>query len=259
MDDFYIDKKGLAAYFEIEWLDKLRELGVEDPLESKSKAVPDSFVASNYNNQIDGFINQTFEEHAFAPNSVLEIGPALGRNCYNLVSSFPSINEITVVEPSARFLSNFKDILIGGCGCDFHYIKDVNDLGVIWFDTISIAKECSHIKFSLLDQAFGHSVVKEKHDLTICLNVLDQCESPTSVMEALKLATLKDGILVVSCSYQWNKKHLVNKYEAVDDINAYFDEGWVKLSEDEHEYRLRFNDRYSKLFLTHVVAYKKLS
>ena len=45
--------------------------------------------------------------------------------------------------------------------------------------------------------------------------------------------------------------------EAIDDINEYFGDHWVKLSEDEHEYRIRFNERYSLLFITHVVAYKK--
>jgi len=35
MDDFYLDQKGLAAYFEIQWLDELRGQGLQQVLVSK--------------------------------------------------------------------------------------------------------------------------------------------------------------------------------------------------------------------------------
>jgi len=162
-----------------------------------------------------------------------------------------------VVEPSERLLSNFKKILIDGNGCEFFYIKSLNEIERFYFETASVAAACSHVDFHLIDVPFGKGVVDKLHDLTVCLNVLDQCDSPWLVVEGLKQCTVLSGVLVLSCSYQWNKKHLKNKREAVDDINDYFGDGWEKLAEDEHEYKIRFNDRYSKLFLTHIVAYRK--
>ncbi|MEZ9408243.1 hypothetical protein AB4201_00585, partial [Vibrio lentus] len=59
MDDFYIDKKGLAAYFEMQWLDKLRESGVTEQLYSKSKRVPDSFISSDHSQNVARFVINT--------------------------------------------------------------------------------------------------------------------------------------------------------------------------------------------------------
>lgn len=257
MDDFYIGDKGLAAYFEMQWLDFLRENGVSEPLISKSKSVPDSFISSEYARNVSKFITRTLTCASTSPSNVLEVGPALGRNCYELVKSFPAIQSITVVEPSRRFLSNFRRILIDGEECQFPYIKSKNEIGCFNFDASSIASNCAHVDFTLIEEPFVCGLVREKFSVVICLNVLDQCESPSILVDALKAATSKDGVLFLSCSYQWSKKHLKKESEAIDDINEYFGDHWIKLSEDEHEYRIRFNERYSLLFLTHVVAYKK--
>lgn len=259
MDDFYIDKKGLAAYFEMQWLDKLRESGVTLPLDSKSKSVPDSFIASDHAKNVSQFIVSTLSREEVFPETVIEVGPALGRNCYELVKRLPTIKSMSIVEPSRRLLANLKDILIEGNSCEFPYITSVNDLSSFNFDTAPIAKSCSHVDFTLIEAPFACGVVHDSFDLTICLNVLDQCESPKTLVDALKTATALAGVLVLSCSYQWSSKHLKNKNEEINDINAYFGEGWEKLSEDENEYRIRFNERYSLLFLSHVVAYRKNS
>lgn len=251
MDDFYVDQKSLAAYFEMQWLDKLRECGVREDLVGKSGTIPDSYIFSDYTKNVACFISSTVNKYSISPQTVLEVGPALGRNCYELVQSLADIDSITVVEPSVRFLSNFAKILVDGSGCDFTYIKSLNELGRYQFDTALLARDCNHVKFNLIDKAFGRGVVKERYDLTICLNVLDQCESPSEIVEALKKATDNAGVAVLSCSYQWNKKHLKDESEALDDINEYFGDDWQKLSEDDHEYKIRFNERYSLLFLTH--------
>lgn len=259
MDDFYIDEKGLAAYFEIQWLDYLREHGVTQPLISKSKSVPDSFISTDYAKKVSSFITRTLKCENTAPTTVLEVGPALGRNCYELLKSFPTIESITVVEPSRRLLSNFRQILIDGQECEFPYIKSINELGCFVFDAASIAKSCAHVDFTLLEKPFVSGLVRGSFRLVTCLNVLDQCESPNILVDALKASTAPDGVLFLSCSYQWSKKHMKDESEAVDDINEYFGEGWEKLAEDEHEYRIRFNERYSLLFLSHVVGYKKIA
>jgi len=257
MDDFYIDEKGLAAYFEIHWLDKLREFDITDTLESKSKVVPDSFVSSDYSLAVAHFIKQTLKEKSISPQNVLEIGPALGRNTYELVQAIPSIDSVTIVEPSQRFLTNLKNILIDGTGCEFSYIRSLNELRSFRFNTDRITEDCKHVNFNLLGEAFDLNVVDRKHDLTVCLNVLDQCESPSKIVNALKDATDNTGVVILSCSYQWNKKHLKIQSEALDDINEYFDDKWLKLAEDDHEYRIRINERHSLLFLTHIVAYQR--
>ncbi|WP_324733713.1 hypothetical protein [Pseudomonas paeninsulae] len=150
MDDFYIDKKGLAAYFEMQWLDKLRDDGVHEVLKSKSKSVPDYFILSDHTSNVARFISSALERDSISPETVLEVGPALGRNCYELVKKYADIKSVTVVEPSQRLLSNFKRILIDGSGCEFPYIKSASELESLYFQTESITKDCSHINFSLI-------------------------------------------------------------------------------------------------------------
>ena len=258
VEDFYIDHKGLAAYFEIQWLDKLRQNGVSKPLDSQSKAVPDWFVSSSHSKDVAQFVVEALGSENLSPKSLLEVGPALGRNCYELITSIPSINTATLVEPSHRFLSNLKQLLMDGGECDFHYIKSLKEQKYFTFDASPIARACDHVDFSLIEAPFESDVVAEQHDLSLCLNVLDQCDSPKTVVEALMDATAANGVLVLACTYQWSKKHLKDETEAVDDINDYFGNGWVPLSEAEHEYKVRFNERYSLLFLSHIVAYKKI-
>ena len=96
----------------------------------------------------------------------------------------------------------------------------------------------------LLDEPFDSSTVAASYDLTVCLNVLDQCESPMKIVEGLMNSTRAGGVLVLSCSYQWSKAHLQNSDEAVTDINSYFNADWKKLNEAEIEYRFRYNERY---------------
>ncbi|UTV26614.1 methyltransferase-like protein 9 [Photobacterium atrarenae] len=258
MDDFYIDPKGLAAYYEIQWLDKLRLNGVTEQLESKSKHVPESFIESSHTQSVAQFVIEAIEAENIYPKSALEVGPALGRNSYELVTNIPTIRSVTVVEPSHRLLSNFKQIIIEGAKCQFPYIKSLKELGYFEFDASPIAKACNHVAFTLIEAPFEHGLVPKKFDLVICLNVLDQCESPKTIVEALMDATALNGMLILSCTYQWSKKHLKEESEAVDDINDYFGINWEKISEDEIEYKIRFNERYSLLFLSHVVAYKKV-
>ncbi len=259
MDDYYLDEKGLAAYFEAQWLDKVREAGFEEPLQSCSKQVPDSFIQSPFFVSIAELINNSLAKTKLMPETMLEVGSALGRNCYELVKNNSTLSDITLVEPSERLLSNFKNLLTFPGVHSFPYIKGLKELAWLDFNTSGIASGCAHINFKLINQVFDSSTVDASYDLTVCLNVLDQCESPTKIVEALMGATRIGGVLVLSTTYQWSKTHLLDGDEAVDDINSYFNADWKKLNESDIEYRFRYNERYSKLFLSHVVVYLRNS
>ena len=256
-NDDYIDERGLASYFEAQWLDKLREIGYHEILQSKSKLVPDRFIESSFFREVSNFIGDCCIEAELIPENMLEIGPSLGRVCYDLIKQNASLKEVSVVEPSRRLLSHFEKIIINGGEYRFPYIVSVNHLAWLRFDTTLIAQACEHIKFQCINEPFVSDTVSDCYDLTVCLNVLDQCESPSAIVQALHQATKSGGIVVLSCSYQWSKKHLNDFNEAIDDINDYFNTGWQKIGESELDYKFRFNERYALLFLSHVVVYKK--
>lgn len=259
MKDFYLDERGLASYFEVQWLDKVRESGFIEPLQSCSKSVPDSFIASPFFQAAAEFIDSGLSKTMLVPRNLLEVGPALGRSCYELACRNPTLNQVTLVEPSERLFTNMKKLLLEPGTYSFPYIKGLKELACLELNTSAITAACSQIRFTLINKTFDAETLNGDFDLTLCLNVLDQCANPTEIVTSLKARTRIGGILVLSCSYQWSKLHLANRNDAVSDINQYFDDKWQQIGEKELEYRFRFNERYSQLFLSHVVMFKKLT
>tara|TARA_R110001599_G_scaffold169700_2_gene359689 strand:+ start:890 stop:1669 length:780 start_codon:yes stop_codon:yes gene_type:complete len=257
MEDYYLDERGLASYFEAQWLDKVRESGFTELLLANSKHVPDSFVASPFFLEAADFIEAGLAKASLAPTNLLEVGPALGRSCYELIKRNPTLRNVTLVEPSERLFLNMRKLLLEPGAYAFPYIKGLKELASIEFDTSAIAATCSHIRFKPINTVFDSMTASDDFDITVCLNVVDQCEEPTKLVRDLQARTRLNGVLALSCSYQWSSKHLKNPDDASADINQYFDKNWKKIGETEIEYRFRFNERFSRLFLSHVVMYMR--
>ncbi|KLV08930.1 hypothetical protein ABT56_01610 [Photobacterium aquae] len=257
MDD-YCDKRSLAAYFEAQWLDKIREMGDSTLLNSASRTIPDNFVQSPFYLQVCDFIHSCIAQTGSSPRSFLEVGPALGRVSYELSRSYPSLEEGWVVEPSHRLMTHFRRLLLNAEGYYFPFIESLHRQGSIHLNTAPLVRDCQHVSFHCIESRYDHNSIPTPVDITICLNVIDQCESPSLIVDALKEDTRHGGIVFLANTYQWQKKHLKEASEAVNDINQYFTEdGWQPLEEAEIPYHFRFNERFSKLFLSHVVAYRK--
>ncbi|ELA9310863.1 methyltransferase domain-containing protein [Vibrio parahaemolyticus] len=255
MEDFYLNSRGLAGYFEAQWFDKFVEDKQVDAITSESKLVPLSFAKSSHCSQVADFITQAVSKNGKSPHALLEVGAALGRNYYELVQRLDSLKQATLVEPSGMLLNGLKQLLVEEQQVELTYIHGLNTFKTVEVDNRELVQNCAHVDLELINQPLEKDTVSKFYDLVVCLNVLDQCESPLRVINALKQATQIGGVLVVSCTYQWNAKHIKDRAEAVDDIKAYFGEDWRFVSEAEHEYRMRFNERYAMQFLSHVVAY----
>ena len=257
MEDYYLDERGLASYFEAQWLDKVRESGFTEPLLANSKQVPDSFIASLFFLAAADFIDVGLSKASLAPTNLLEVGPALGRSCYELIKRTSTLRNVTLVEPSERLFLNMRKLLMESGTYDFPYIKGLKELASIELDTTAIVGSCSHIRFKSINAVFDSKTTSDDFDMTVCLNVVDQCEEPSKLVRDLQARTRVNGVLVLSCSYQWSSKHLKNPDDASADINQYFNANWTKIGETELEYRFRFNERFSRLFLSHVVMYMR--
>lgn len=256
-DDFYLDDRGLASYFEASWLSKFRELGTTTPLTSASGNVPEHFLDSPFFTAVVTFLIDSTKERLTTPVKMLEIGPALGRTCHETLQRIPSIRSVTVVEPSNRLLDGFRRLLIEGKTTSFPYIHSLRELGRIDIDSRIIAEECSNAEFELINEPVRPGLVSDQFDLVYCLNVIDNAATPVEIVSTAMACTKPGGVLVLSCTYQWSKKYLTNPQEMVNDINEYFDSSWEKLGETEIEYRFRHNERFSQLFCPHVVVYQK--
>lgn len=256
-DDFYLDERGLASYFECSWLSKFRELGNSTPLTSASGKIPEDFIDSPFFTKVADFVFDNTKEFLPYPKDMLEIGPALGRTCHQTLQNFPSIASVTVVEPSKRLLNGFRRLLVEGQTTSFPYIHSLREFKSLEVDTRRIADECRHVDFTLINEPMQSNTITGQFDLVYCLNVLDQITSPIEIVGAAKICTKHNGVLALACSYQWSKKYLEKPQDMVGDINEYFDASWERLGETHLEYRFRFNERFSQLFCVHVVLYRK--
>lgn len=255
--DYYLDERGLASYFEASWLNKFREMGNTTQLTSASGSVAEIYIYSPFYTELVEFVFDAFDAATNRPSSLLEIGPALGRTCYETLKNFPTITNVTVVEPSCRLLDGFRRLLIDGGISTFPYIYSLSELRQIKVDSSQIAKESEGVAYTLINAPLQQDTLQDQFDLVYCLNVIDSASKPSLIIDEAMAATAPNGVLVLACKYQWSKKLIDNPEEMVSDINSYFDETWEKLGETQIEYRFRFNERYSRLFLPHVVMYKK--
>ncbi|TON59411.1 SAM-dependent methyltransferase, partial [Vibrio parahaemolyticus] len=112
MEDFYLNSRGLAGYFEAQWFDKFVEDKQVDAITSESKLVPLSFAKSSHCSQVADFITQAVSKNGKPPHALLEVGAALGRNYYELVQRLDSLKQATLVEPSGMLLNGLKQLLV---------------------------------------------------------------------------------------------------------------------------------------------------
>lgn len=259
LDDFYLDERGLASYFECSWLDKFRELGNTTPLTSASGSIPEEFIGSTFFTNVANFVFDNAREYLSASQDMLEIGPALGRTCYQTLQRFPSITNVTVVEPSKRLIESFCKLLVEGQLTSFPYIYSLRELRHIDVDSRRIADDCKHVEFTLINEPMQSDTVSRQFNLVYCLNVIDQAATPAEIVNTAMACTKITGVFVLASTYQWSKKYLKNLEEAVSDINEYFDSSWEKIAETDFDYKFRFNERFSQLFCSHVVIYRKMA
>ncbi len=255
--DFYTNERGLASYFEGAWLSLLHESKQVSGLSSVSGEIPYNYVNCGFYGEFIQLVEEALKSLGFAPRSLLDIGTALGRNCYEAVQLFDSIEHVTVVEPSEIFMRSFQKLFLEAGPHSFPYVYSLADLRYIDLDTNGIFESCSHVNFDCIQAPMDKQSVSSEHDLVYCLNVLDQCSNPTEIVEAAMASTKQGGILAMSCSYQWSKKHLMNFDEVVNNINCYFNDSWELVREAEIDYKFRFNERFSQSFLCHTVLYRK--
>ncbi len=251
--------KAKARFFEAQWLDVVRAQGNDAALMSAAKQVADSFVVSNYYQAAASDLLQVIAAHQLQPQSLAEVGPSLGRACYELVKGLPTLKQVELTEPSALFFDDLVDILSHGKGLDLLYVKGKHDVGRLAFDTRPTAASCQHLQMVFNNHSLEANQHHSRHDLVMCLNVIDQCQQPGQVVQLLQQRVKPGGLLYLSCTYQWQKKLIAVEQEAIDDIKTCFAASkWQLLHENELEYKLRYHERFAHAFLSHGVIYQKL-
>lgn len=274
--DFYLNDRSLAGYVEKDWFDhiltsnKRKPMFEFAPFEARTRY-------SNYHEQLVEFLASALSREGSQPRRMLEVGSALGRTLFEVGKRIEFVRSATLIEPSLNLFSVFKRIFEReveggvvrkpadeGAGeveglTTVSILKGNLELDEVLFDMRPIQAACSKIDISSFNLPFQKMTQDlGLFDLVICSNVIDQCEDHFQLVEFLQRSTAPGGILVLSCTYQWQDKYIGNAPVKIKDINELFSAEWKLLGETNLPFEIRTSERHWMGFLSHAVIYQRL-
>ena len=249
--DFYLNDRGLSAYVEKDWGDHAL------PTAFHFSPFNPAHLYSPYHEQSMKLLYGAMESIGARPATLLEIGASLGRNFFEVCSVVDTLREATLVEPSKLLFEGQRRIFEGEILPKFNTLVGLGDFAVVALDTAPIRATCSKVNVTALNASFQELKIKENFDLVVCSNVIDQCKDHFKLVEFLKERTAPGGLLLLSCTYQWQSKYTGNAVREITNINDLFTDGWHWLAEDNIPFHVRANERHWLSFLAHASVFQK--
>jgi len=254
--DFYLNERTLAGYVEKDWFDHILRDNSRKPTFTFAPFDPKTLCCDHHERMAE-FLAEALKKCEVHPKRMLEVGSSQGRTFYEICKKIKSMEFATLVEPSLNLYSIFSKIFYGEDLARISILKGNLEQDEVVLNTIPIKEACSRVTVEHLNKRFQDlESFPGKFDLTICANVIDQCTDHLQLVELLKKSTAPDGVLLLSCTYQWNDKYIGNAPELVRDINQLFDSSWTFISETNLPFQVRVYERYWMTFLSHVVVYR---
>ena len=253
--DFYLSQTGLAAHFEKEWADLLlnsKNTHFEFvPFELKHLSQGDSVLVAKT-------LLEIIKKDSIKPESYLEIGPGLGRAFYEIVKETPSLHKGQLVEPSKHLATTLKNLFLVKSASVFPVIFGNEYLSEVSIDPVQVREPFQNFDLEIINGQFNEETNKlEMSDLVLCLNVIDQCKNPKELLDLVKAKTSPNGILAISCTYQWRKNFLGINKPPFKNLRSQFGEEWEVLKEEELPFSIRINERFWYTFLSQVLYLKR--
>ncbi len=259
--DFYLDERGLAAYFEKDWIDHIDPAALTEAFRFAPFA-PAELSSAACHVELAKLVHAAVVASGIAPVSLLEIGASLGRGFFEVSKKLNTLKRAKLVEPSAHLFGGLKSIYQGSDSAKFSVIKGFGEFTQISLATAPMRKQGAGIEFEMLNVPYeelaGAGRTPATHDLVVCSNVIDQCKDPRTLAEVCKSAVAPGGLLALSCTYQWQNKYTGNAVKLIDNIHELFGPGWKFFGEANIPFQVRSNERYWLRFLSHAVVYQNL-
>ncbi len=234
--DFYLDERALAAYFEKDWFDHVTE-----PAPFSFAPYGASQFYSDYHERLIELLAAKLGKTA--PKTLLEVGSSLGRTFFEVCRKIKSVKSATLIEPSEHLAAGFDKIFSGG---------------ETRLETRPIRTACTGVEVSLIQSPFQTLKPLGTFDLVICSNVIDQCQDPEKLVELLKRAAAPNGVLALTCTYQWQTKYIGNATKQIQNINDLFGADWERLGEANIPFQVRANERHWLKFLSHALILRQI-
>ena len=256
--DFYIDQRWLASYFEKDWFDKV-SVQLSDVLSSQFPSFPNKILYSPYHKEFVSFIHKAINKVDAHPTSLLEVGSSLGRTFYEICRAIKSVNNSVLLEPSQNLARGFEKIFSESGDQLYPILYGNRDMTEVKFNSDLISSSCAHVDRKLLNCSYENAPGDlGSFDLVLCSNVVDQCHEPEALVNFLKERTAENGLLALSCTYQWNDKYIAPERQTISNIAELFGQEWHLLGETNVEFKCRRVERHWLAFLSQVLIFQKM-
>lgn len=249
--DFYLNERSLASYMEKDWSDHFA-----DATQFSFAPFDRSNLYSDYHERLIDFLKHELHTNDAAPRRLLEVGSSLGRTFYEVCCKIKSVEHATLTEPSHNLFTAFHKIFAGEDVGRFSVLKGNTETCEATLDTKSIKAKCAAVVWKCINSPFT-DIQQNPFDLVICSNVIDQCRDPLDLIAFLKKSVSPGGILLLSCTYQWQEKYIGNATKQIENINELFGSPWRHLNETNIPFQCRIYERHWLNFLSHVSIFKK--
>lgn len=250
----------IGPFYELQWLDYLEKQGFVPSPQSAYKALPKQHHHSHYHQQLNQDLLTVIQHKAMLPKSMIEVGPSLGRSCFEAITHIPTLQSALLIEPSGLFAPELKRLLTAKEDAVLPSPLGNGKRQPLPFNTGVISDQCEHVNIKIINQEFTSSNSGQSFDLALCLNVIDQCEDPNLLVEDLKQTVKPQGLIQLACTYQWQKQYAQANEAKIKDIKDLFEPGlWALHHESEAAYKLRQNERFCHVFYSHTVIYQKMT
>lgn len=257
--DFYLDSpRWIASMFEKDWFDHvLTQTSVDESIFA-FPPFDSTTLYSGRHEECAEFILGAAARQAMTAQTMLEVGASLGRGFFEIAKRSPALRSATLIEPSNLLLDTFVQIFAGGRHTYPVVRGNRREQVQVLFDSSHVQDAVKGIDLRLVNepyQALAH--LPDNFGLVVCLNVLDQCQDPRALVRFLQTRTAPGGVLALSCSYQWNEKHLGTSATPFWNMNELFDDTWTFLDETNMDFRLRIVERHWLAFTSQLAVFRK--
>lgn len=259
LDEDYATPERLAIYLEIGWSDFLFETpdgaeasgGLPYPNPRRDR-VPPSFPLG-----VAMLARSWAMEISFDARSLCDVGGAVGRTIFEFERQFSGLEHLVLVEPSKRFCEWARRLL--SSDCKLPEVPLVDRVGSPrWVaprtrpPPIPRAKE----RLTIVNETLERYQPQSGFDLITCLNVVDRHPCPAEVVNSIGRLMNDDGLLVLSCPFDFDQKSTPDVGTWIDDLNTLFagTSSWSHVGEDELFYEFRSFNRSWTRFSAQVVG-----
>jgi SAM-dependent methyltransferase len=258
-DEDYATPERLAIYLEIGWSDFLFEtprVNVSDNGRPYPNPLCDR-VPPNFPLAVATLARSWAKDISLDARSLCDVGGATGRTIFEFERQFSGLEQLVLVEPSGRFCEWARRLL--SSDGKLPQVPLVDRVGSPrWVaprtrpPPISRANE----RLTIVNETLERYQPQSGFDLITCLNVVDRHPCPSEVVDSIGRLMNDDGLLVLSCPFDFDQKSTPDVGVWIDDLNALFagTSSWSHVGEDEVFYEFRSHNRSWTRFSAQVVG-----